>query len=80
MSRSVSLCRDPGTLVKCNKSQLCDYMTTEPARLAENFQSNHACKAAPRMNQARNRTASNILLMRAASNLYINMAAVGWPG
>ena len=29
-----SLCRDPGTLVKRNKNQLCDYMTTEPARLA----------------------------------------------
>ena len=29
-----SLCRDLGTLVKCNKNELCDYMTTEQARLA----------------------------------------------
>ena len=29
-----SLCRDPGTLDTRNKNQLCDYMTTEPARLA----------------------------------------------
>ena len=27
MSRAGSLCRDPGTLVKGNKKQLCDYMT-----------------------------------------------------
>ena len=33
MSRASSLCRDPGTLVKNNKNQLCDYMTTEPVRL-----------------------------------------------
>ena len=30
------------------------------------------------MNQARNRTAGNTLLMRIASNLYIKMAAPGW--
>ena len=29
--------------------------------------------------QARNRTADNTLLIRIASNLYINMAALGWP-
>ena len=32
------------------------------------------------MNQARNRTAGNTLLMRVASNLYIKMAAPGWHG
>ena len=31
------------------------------------------------MNQARNRTAGNTLLMRTASNLVIKMAAPGWP-
>ena len=31
------------------------------------------------MNQARNRTAGNTLLMRIASNLYVKMAAPGWP-
>ena len=34
MSRAGPLCRDRGTLVKSNKNQLCDYTTTEPARLA----------------------------------------------
>ena len=34
MSRAGSLSRKPGTLVKRNKNDLCDYMTTEPARLA----------------------------------------------
>ena len=33
MSRAGSLCRDLGTLVKRNKNQLYDYMTTEPARV-----------------------------------------------
>ena len=31
------------------------------------------------MNQARNRTAGNTMLMLIASNLYIQMAAPGWP-
>ena len=31
----VSVCRDLGTFVKRNKTQLRDYMTTGPARLAE---------------------------------------------
>ena len=31
------------------------------------------------MNQARNRTVANTLLMRTASNLYIKMTALGWP-
>ena len=31
------------------------------------------------MNQARNRTAGNALLMRVAFILYIKMAAPGWP-
>ena len=31
------------------------------------------------MKQARNRTAGNTLLLRIASNLYIKMAAPGWP-
>ena len=35
MSRAGSLFRDLGTLVKRNKIKLCDYTTTEPARLAE---------------------------------------------
>ena len=34
MRRAGSLCRDPGTLVKSNKNRVCDYRTTEPARLA----------------------------------------------
>ena len=33
------------------------------------YMSNHACRAARRMNQARKRTAGNTLLMRIASNL-----------
>ena len=33
MNRAGSLCRDPRTLVKRNKNQLCIYMTTEPASL-----------------------------------------------
>ena len=35
MSRAVSVYRDLGSFVKRNKTQLCDYMTTGPARLAE---------------------------------------------
>ena len=31
------------------------------------------------MNQARNRAEGNTLLMRIASNLYVKMAAPGWP-
>ena len=31
------------------------------------------------MNQARNMAAGNKLLMRIASNLYIKIAAPGWP-
>ena len=71
MSRAGSLCRDPGTLVKRNKKQLCDYMTTEPARLAGipvlwcldpggNFPSNHPFRAARGLNQAKNRRTGNI--------------------
>ena len=77
---------------KGNKNQLCYFMTTVPARLAgipvlwcrnpcwKVIPSNHACQAARQMNQARNRTAGNTLLMCAASNLYIKIAAPGWPG
>ena len=50
------IARDLGTLVKRNKNQLCDFMTTEPARLAGipvipggNFPSNHTCRAARRI-------------------------------
>ena len=54
MSRAGSLCRDLGTLVKRNKIKLCDYTTTEPARLAGvlcgNFRRNHAFRAAQPMN------------------------------
>ena len=32
------------------------------------------------MNQARNMTADNTLLMRIASKLYMKMTAPGWPG
>ena len=39
----------------------------------------HACRVAGRMNQARNRTAGNTLFMRVTCNLYIQMAATGWP-
>ena len=35
MSRAGPVCRDVGTPVKRNKNQLCDYMTTGPAWLAE---------------------------------------------
>ena len=31
------------------------------------------------MNQARNRTAGNTLLMRITSNLYIKIVVQGWP-
>ena len=34
VSRASIVCGDLGTPVKCNKNQLCDYMTTRPARLA----------------------------------------------
>ena len=41
----------------------------------------YACwAAARRMNQTKNRTEGNTLLMRTASNLYIKMAALSWPG
>ena len=47
------IARDLGTLVKRNETQLCDFITTEPARLAGiavipggNFPSNHTCRAA----------------------------------
>ena len=43
------------------------------------FPSNHVCRTAWRINQARNRTAGNTLLMGIASNLYINLAVPGWP-
>ena len=35
VSRAGPVFRDLGTPVKRNKNQLCDYMTTGPARLAE---------------------------------------------
>ena len=37
MSQAGSLCRDLGTLVERTKNELCDFMTTEPAWLAESF-------------------------------------------
>ena len=49
-----------------------------PGSQLEIFQVNHACRAAQRMNQARNRTALT-LLMHAAFKLYIKMATPGWP-
>ena len=76
MRRAGSLCRDSGTLVKRkNKNRICDYMTTEPARIAGipggNFPCNHACRAAGRMKQATNRTADNTLFMRIASPAHL---------
>ena len=47
------IARDLDTLVKRDETQLCDFITTEPARLAGipvipggNFPSNHTCRAA----------------------------------
>ena len=81
MSLAYSLCRDPGTLVRRNKNQLCDYMITEPPQLAGipggNFPSSHACRAARRMNQARNRTAGNGLFMRIASPAHVIRPLLG---
>ena len=60
-------------------------MTIEPAQYCDagipggDFPSDNACRAAWRMNQARNRTAGNKLFMRIASNHYVKMAAPGWP-
>ena len=69
MRQAGPLCRKPGTLVKRNKNQLCDYMTTEPAGLAGI--SILWCGAARRMNQARNRVAGNTLFMRIASPAHV---------
>ena len=68
--------------------RLYDNRASQPDRLAGilvlwcrdlGIPSNHACRAARRMNQARNRTAVNTLFMRIASNRYIKMAAPGQP-
>ena len=91
MTQAVSLCRDFEVFrfSKLNKNQLCYYKRTELVLLARipqycaagipsgNFPSIHACRAAWRLKQARNRTAGNTLLLRIASNLYIKMAAPG---
>ena len=90
MSRAVSLCRDLGILVKRNINRLCHYMTTEPARLAGipalwcrdpgwKFSKLSHMPGGLENDQARNRTAGNTLFMRIASNLYIKIAAPGWP-
>ena len=75
MNPAGSLCGKPGTLVKRNKNQLCDCMTTKPARFAGipggNFPSNHACLAAQGMNQAKNRTAGNILFIGVAFSAHV---------
>ena len=61
VSRAGPVCRDLGKPVKRNKNQLCDYMTTGPARLAEipvlrtgipanraeNFPCNHVYRPSP---------------------------------
>ena len=83
MSQAGPPCRYPGTLVKRNKNKLCGcfiWQPSQPGLLGSkyqdtripggNFPSNNARRAARRMNQARNRTAGNTLLMRIASNLY----------
>ena len=81
MSLADSLCRVPGTLVRRSKNQLCDNETTEPPQLAGipggNFRSSHACRAARRMNQARNTTAGNALLMRIASPAHVIRPLLG---
>ena len=77
MSQAGSLCKDLRTSVTRNKNHLCDYMSTEPARLAgipAVFAGRRG--AARRINQARNRTTGNTLIMLV---LYIKMAAPGWP-
>ena len=82
MRQAGPLCRKPGTLVKRNKNQLCDYMTTEPARLAGipvlwcrdpggNFPSNHPCRAARGINQAKNRKTGNTLFMGIAFQAHV---------
>ena len=48
------------------ESQYCD-----PGIPGGNFSSNHACRAARQMNQVRNRTVSNTLLMRIASPAHV---------
>ena len=78
------LWRDLSTLVERNKNHLCDYMTTEPARLA---QIPVLWCRDPRwiwVNTLAGRpgewtTAGNTVFMHIASNLYIKMAALGWP-
>ena len=76
------LCRKPGTLDKRNKNQLCDYMTTEPARLAGipvlwcldpggNFPSNHPFRAARGLNQAKNGRTGNTLFMGIAFQAHV---------
>ena len=47
-------------------SQYCDAGIT-----GGNFPSNHGCRAARRMSQARNRTAGNTLFMRIASPAHV---------
>ena len=82
MSPAGSLCRDPDTLVKRKKkNQLCDYNRASPVSWnpsivmlgsrVETFQVITLCRAARRMNQARNRTARNTLFMRIASPAHV---------
>ena len=90
MSRTGSLCRYLGTLVKRNKNQLRLY-DNKASQLGSqdcdaeipggNFPSNQACRVAPanEPSEKTQRTAGNTLVMRIASNLHIKMAASGWP-
>ena len=59
-------------------------MTPKPSQLAGilpgNFPSNHVCRAARQTKKVRNRTVRNTLLKPTASNHYIKMPTLGWPG
>ena len=76
---------------KCNKNQLCDYLTTEPAGLAETpvsryrnpgweFSKQSHLLGSPANEPGENRTVGNTLLIRTASRLYVKMVALGWLG
>ena len=80
MSWACSLCRDFGTLNQRNKNRLCDYMTTEPARLAGITVlwcwESRLLGSPANQNQARNGTGCNTLL-----TTHIKIAASkGSPG
>ena len=76
MRRSGLLCRDPNTLVERNKKSTLRLYDNQASQVSWDpgwkFPiSNRACRAARRLNQARNRTAGNTLLMRIASPAHV---------